>query len=38
MIDSMSHNYKFKNPEGIYFICFAVVNWSDVLPRDTIAR
>jgi hypothetical protein len=26
MTDSMSRNYKFKNPDDIYFISFAVVN------------
>ena len=25
----MSRNYKFKNPEGVYFVCFAVVEWID---------
>ena len=41
----MSRNYKFYNPEGVYFISFAVVNCLDVFtrieynkPRDTIAR
>ena len=23
----MSRNYKFKNPEGVYFVSFAVVEW-----------
>ncbi len=23
----MSRNYKFKNPDGIYFISLVVVNW-----------
>jgi REP element-mobilizing transposase RayT len=26
----MSRNYKFKNPEGAYFVSFAVVEWLDV--------
>jgi len=30
----MSRNYKFHNPEGIYFISFAVVNWLDVFTRN----
>ena len=25
----MSRNYKFKNPEGLYFVSFAVVEWLD---------
>ena len=29
----MSRKYKFHNPEGIYFISFAVVNWIDVFTR-----
>ena len=29
----MSRNYKFHNPEGIYFISFAIVNWVDVFTR-----
>ena len=29
----MSRNYKFHNPEGIYFISFAVVEWLDVFTR-----
>ena len=27
----MSRNYKFHNPEGLYFVSFAVVEWLDVL-------
>jgi len=23
----MSRNYKFKNPDGVYFVSFAVVEW-----------
>lgn len=30
----MSRNYKFYNPEGIYFVSFAVVNWLDVFTRN----
>jgi len=30
----MSRNYKFHNPEGVYFISFAVVEWSDVFTRN----
>lgn len=30
----MSRNYKFHNPEGIYFVSFAVVEWIDVFSRD----
>jgi len=29
----MSRNYKFHNPDGIYFISFAVVSWLDVFTR-----
>jgi len=29
----MSRNYKFHNPEGIYFVSFAVVYWIDVFTR-----
>lgn len=25
----MSRNYKFLNPDGVYFISFAVVEWLD---------
>ena len=31
----MSRNYKFHNPEGLYFISFAVVGWLDVLKATT---
>ena len=31
----MSRNYKFHNPEGLYFISFAVVGWLDVFTRNT---
>ncbi|MFV0392239.1 MAG: transposase [Paludibacteraceae bacterium] len=30
----MSRNYKFKNPEGVYFVSFAVVDWIDVFTRN----
>jgi hypothetical protein len=30
----MSINYKFHNPEGLYFISFAVVGWLDVFTRN----
>lgn len=30
----MSRKYKFKNPEGFYFITFTVVGWVDVFTRD----
>lgn len=30
----MSRNYKFYNPEGVYFISFAVVKWLDVFTRN----
>ena len=30
----MSRNYKFKEPEGIYFVSFAVVEWIDVFTRN----
>ncbi|PLW93839.1 MAG: transposase [Marinilabiliales bacterium] len=30
----MSRNYKFHNPEGIYFVSFAVVEWIDVFTRN----
>jgi putative transposase len=30
----MSRKYKFKNPEGIYFISFATVYWIDVFIRN----
>ena len=31
----MSRNYKFHNPEGLYFISFATVFWVDVFVRKT---
>jgi REP element-mobilizing transposase RayT len=30
----MSRNYKFHNPDGVYFISFAVVGWLDVFARN----
>ena len=30
----MSRNYKFYNPEGVYFVSFAVVDWIDVFTRN----
>ncbi|MCQ9638048.1 hypothetical protein MP478_01505 [Chryseobacterium sp. WG14] len=30
----MSRNYKFHNPEGLFFISFAVVGWLDVFIRN----
>lgn len=30
----MSGKYKFHNPEGIYFVSFAVVGWADVFTRN----
>ncbi|WP_317224584.1 hypothetical protein [Chryseobacterium aahli] len=30
----MSRNYKYHNPEGLYFISFAVVGWLDVFIRN----
>lgn len=29
----MSRNYKFHNPDGVYFVSFAVVEWLDVFTR-----
>lgn len=31
---TMSRNYKFHNPDGVYFISFAVVEWLDVFTRN----
>ncbi len=31
----MSRKYKFRNPEGIYFVSFATVYWIDVFVRET---
>jgi REP-associated tyrosine transposase len=30
----MSRNYKFHNPEGLYFISFATVYWLDIFVRE----
>ena len=30
----MSRNYKFHNPEGLYFISFATVYWVDIFVRE----
>jgi len=30
----MSRNYKFHNPEGLYFVSFAVVEWLDVFINN----
>lgn len=30
----MSRKYKFKNPEGIYFISYSVIRWIDVFTRN----
>ena len=30
----MSRNYKFHNPEGLYFVSFAVIEWLDVFTRN----
>jgi REP element-mobilizing transposase RayT len=30
----MSRKYKFHNPEGVYFVSFAVQNWVDVFTRN----
>ena len=30
----MSVKYKFRNPEGLYFVTFATVNWVDVFTRN----
>ncbi len=30
----MSRKYKFHNPDGIYFVSFAVVEWIDLFTRD----
>ena len=31
---SMSRNYKFHNPDGVYFVSFAVVEWLDVFTKN----
>ena len=32
-LESMSTKYKFRNPDGIYFVSFAVAGWVDVFTR-----
>jgi hypothetical protein len=32
----LSRNYKFPNPEGVYFVSFAVVAWIDVFSRNSV--
>ena len=29
----MSRNYKFHNPDGAYYVSFAVIEWLDVFTR-----
>jgi putative transposase len=31
----MSSKYKFKNPDGLYFITYTVINWADVFTRNS---
>lgn len=31
----MSREYKFHNPEGLYFVSFATLNWVDLFVRET---
>ncbi|WP_346857090.1 transposase [uncultured Draconibacterium sp.] len=30
----MSRNYKFHNPDGVYFVSFAIIEWLDVFTRN----
>lgn len=30
----MSRNYKFYNPDGVYFVSFAVIDWLEVFTRN----
>ena len=30
-------NYRFDNPDGVYFVTFAVVDWVDVFTRSAYA-
>ena len=30
----MSRNYKFHNPEGVYFVSFAFINWVDAIEAE----
>ena len=34
----MSRKYKFKNPEGLYFVTFAVTGWTDVFTRQVYKK
>ncbi|MDP2088510.1 MAG: hypothetical protein Q8J84_03830 [Flavobacteriaceae bacterium] len=34
----MSRNYKFRNPQGLYFISFAVVGWLEVFSTEPHER
>ena len=29
----MSRAYKFRNPEGVYFVSFSIINWIDIFTR-----
>jgi len=31
---TLSRNYKFHNPEGLYFVSFAVIKWLDVFTKN----
>lgn len=33
----MSRNYKFHNPEGLYFVSFAVIYWLDTSAKSAQA-
>jgi REP element-mobilizing transposase RayT len=33
-VEAMSRKYKFYNPEGVYFVSFAVQGWIDVFTRN----
>ena len=32
--EQMSLKYKFRNPDGVYFVSFAVQGWIDVFTRN----
>lgn len=34
----MSRKYKFRNPDGTYFVTYAVVGWVDVFTRDVYRK
>ena len=34
MITRMSRKYKFYNPEGVYFVSFAMAFWIDVFIKE----